>query len=224
MGNRPVLYLSFIFALHPPYISIIISLYYFGRKRGATIMKIIFCKWGSICEKGIANALQRLGITVITMNRKFESVDYDKGYLEALADLIQKHPDASCVFSVNFQPIVARCCKVFKLPYLSWTVDCPSFQLYSETIAYPTNRIFVLDRMQWEKFAPVNPDCIFHLPMGADVATWDEIKVTAEDHQNYDCDVSFVGSLYSEKTRYNSIEKDLPDAMRGYVDGLIAAR
>ena len=54
-------------------------------------MKIIFCKWGSICEKGIANALQRLGITVITMNRKFESVDYDKGYLEALADLIQKH-------------------------------------------------------------------------------------------------------------------------------------
>ena len=72
-------------------------------------MKIIFCKWGSICEKGIANALQRLGITVITMNRKFESVDYDKGYLEALADLIQKHPDASCVFSVNFQPIVARC-------------------------------------------------------------------------------------------------------------------
>ena len=125
---------------------------------------------------------------------------------------------------VYFQPIVARCCKVFKLPYLSWTVDCPSFQLYSETIAYPTNRIFVLDRMQWEKFSPANPDCIFHLPMGADVATWDEIKVTAEDHQNYDCDVSFVGSLYSEKTRYNSIEKDLPDAMRGYVDGLIAAQ
>ena len=55
-------------------------------------------------------------------------------------------------------------------------------------------------------------------------ATWDEIKVTAEDHQNYDCDVSFVGSLYSEKTRYNSIEKDLPDEMRGYVDGLIAAQ
>lgn len=52
-------------------------------------MKIIYCKWGSICEKGIANAMHRLGITIITMSRKFESVDYDKGYLEALADLIQ---------------------------------------------------------------------------------------------------------------------------------------
>ena len=79
-------------------------------------MKIIFCKWGSICEKGITNAMKRLGITMITMNREFESVDYDKGYLEALACIIQKNTDASCVFTVNFQPIIARCCKVFKLP------------------------------------------------------------------------------------------------------------
>lgn len=187
-------------------------------------MKVIFCKWNSICEKGISNAFKRLGVEVVTMSRPFQSVDYDNGYLQALADLIQKNPDAVCVFTVNFQPIIARCCKVFKLPYLSWTVDCPSFQLYSETIAYPTNRIFLLDRMQWEKFSPANPDCIFHLPMGADVETWDAVQVLSEDHRMYDCDISFVGSLYSEKTRYNEIEKDLPDEMRGYVDGLINAQ
>lgn len=187
-------------------------------------MKVIFCRWNSICEEGISNAFKRLGVTIITMERKFESVDYDKNYLQALANLIQEHPDAVCVFTVNFQPIIARCCNVFKLPYLSWTVDCPSFQLYSDTIKYPTNRIFLLDRMQWEKFSPKNTDCIFHLPMGADVATWDAVKVTAEDHKHYDCDISFVGSLYSEKTRYNEIEKDLPEHMRGYVDGLINAQ
>lgn len=187
-------------------------------------MKIIFCRWGSICEDGIGNAFARLGYNIITMDRPFESVDYDQGYLTALADLLQAHSDTSCVFTVNFQPIVARCCKVFRKPYISWTVDCPSFQLYSDTVKLPTNRIFVLDRMQWEKFSPVNPACIFHLPMGADVPTWNQVKVTAEDHKNYDCDVSFVGSLYSEKTRYNSIEKDLPERMRGFVDGLINAQ
>lgn len=187
-------------------------------------MKVIFCRWNSICEKGITNAFERLGVTLVTMDRPFESVDYDQNYLTALAELIQQNRDAVCVFTVNFQPIIARCCKVFKLPYLSWTVDCPSFQLYSDTIAYPTNRIFLLDRMQWEKFSPGNPDCIFHLPMGSDVATWDSVEVTAEDHKRYDCDISFVGSLYSEKTKYNSIEKDLPDYMRGYVDGLINAQ
>lgn len=187
-------------------------------------MKIIYCRWGSICENGIGNAFDRLGHTVVTMNRPFESVDYDKGYLQALAELLQEHPDTACVFSVNFQPIIARCCKVFKKPYISWTVDCPSFQLYSDTIKYPTNRIFLLDRIQWEKFSPMNPSCIFHLPMGADVATWETVQVTAAEHKMYDCDVSFVGSLYSEKTRYNSIVNDLPDHMRGFVDGLIQAQ
>lgn len=187
-------------------------------------MKVIFCRWKSICEVGIDNALKRLGFDVVYMNRAFKSVDYDEGYLKELAALIQQTKDVLCVFSVNFHPIIARTCKVFKLPYLSWTVDCPSFQLYSETIRYETNRIFVLDRMQHDKFSPMNPDCIFHLPMGCDVPTWDSVKVTAEEHKRYDCDISFVGSLYSEKCRYNEIEKDLPDYIRGYVDGLINAQ
>ena len=187
-------------------------------------MKVIFCRWKSICEVGIDNALKRLGFDVVYMNRAFKSVDYDEGYLKELAALIQQTKDVLCVFSVNFQPIIARTCKVFKLPYLSWTVDCPSFQLYSETIRYETNRIFVLDRMQHDKFSPMNPDCIFHLPMGCDVPTWDSVKVTAKEHKRYDCDISFVGSLYSEKCRYNEIEKDLPDYIRGYVDGLINAQ
>lgn len=187
-------------------------------------MKIIFCKWGSICEEGISNAFDRLGIEVIIMDRKFTSVDYDTEYASELGGLIKANPDVNCVFTINFQPIIARCCRIFKLPYLSWTVDCPSFQLYSETVAYPTNRIFLLDRMQTQKFQPLNPDCIFHMPLGCDVPTWDSIRVTPEEHKMYDCDVSFVGSLYSEKTKYNVIEKDLPDRMRGFVDGLINAQ
>lgn len=187
-------------------------------------MKIIYCRWDSICEKGIMNAFKRLKYDIVDFYRYFDSVDYDKAYLKDLADFIQANPGVDCVFSVNFQPIVARVCKVFKLPYISWTVDCPSFQLYSETIAYPTNRIFVLDRLQAEKFAPMNPDNVFHMPMACDVATWDSVEVTAEDHKKFDCDISFVGSLYSEKCKYNFIEKDLPEYMQGYVKGLVDAQ
>ncbi len=187
-------------------------------------MKIVFCRWNSICETGITNAIKRLGYTLITMDEPLGSVDYDTNYLQALAELLQKHRDADCVFSVNFQPIIARCCKVFKITYISWTVDCPSFQLYSETIKLPTNRIFLLDRMQYEKFAPMNPDCIFHMPLGCDFTTWDSVSLTEEDHKEYDADISFVGSLYSEKCKYNDIEKDLPDRIRGFVDGLINAQ
>lgn len=187
-------------------------------------MKILFCKWRSICENGITNAMIRLGYDVVDFCRDFKSVDYDKEYAEALINACHENQDLDCVFSVNFQPIVARACKIINITYISWTVDCPSFQLYSETIAYPTNRIFLLDRLQAEKFSPANPQNIFHMPLGADVPTWDSITVTPEEHKRYDCDISFVGSLYSEKTRYNEIEKDLPERMKGFVEGLIRAQ
>lgn len=187
-------------------------------------MKVIFCRWNSICEIGIANALKKLGCDLVTLDRPFEDVDYDKKYLNALADLIQDNLDTTCVLTINFWPIVARVCKVFKMPYFSWTVDCPSTPLYSDTIAYSTNRIFQFDRMQYEKFSPVNPECFFHLPLACDIESWENVTITAQDHKDYDCDISFIGSLYSEKCMYNSIEKDLPDYMQGYVDGLIHAQ
>lgn len=187
-------------------------------------MKIIFCKWGSICEIGIGNAMKRLGHNVIEMTKTIESSDYDTDYLKALVSICQEAGDADCVFSINFQPIIARACKVLKIPYLSWTVDCPSFMLYSNTIAFTTNRIFLFDKLQYEKFAPLNPQNIFYLPLGCDLPTWDSIKVSADEHERYDCDISFVGSLYSEKCKYNAIEKDLPEYIRGYVEGLIDAQ
>ena len=86
-------------------------------------MKIVFCRWNSICEDGITNAINRLGYTLVPFDRMFESVDYDNNYLEALAELLQNNRDTYCVLSVNFQPIIARTCKVFRIPYISWTVD-----------------------------------------------------------------------------------------------------
>ncbi len=187
-------------------------------------MKIIYCRYGSICEDGISNAFIRQKHNVVNFCKSFESIDYDKNYINIFAECLQKHPDATCVFSVNFIPIVARVCKVFKIPYISWTVDCPSFQLYSKTIEYPTNRLFMLDRLQAEKFAPINPGNVFHMPMACDLTTWDNVKITPADHREYDCDISFIGSLYSEKCKYNHIEKDLPEYMQGYVKGLIDAQ
>lgn len=187
-------------------------------------MKIIFCRWNSICENGITTAMQRLGYEILPLDRRFTSVDYDKEYLLALSQLILTNPDVDCIFSVNFMPIIARVCNTLHKPYYSWIVDSPCFQLYSETLRYPTNRVFLFDRAQYHKFAQQNPTCIFHFPLGCDIPLYDSIKITQEDHVMYDCDVSFVGSLYTEKCIYNNIEKNLPDYIRGFAEGLIHAQ
>ncbi len=187
-------------------------------------MKVIFCKWKSICENGISNAMKRVGIDVVDMNRPLVDVNYDMEYAKELVSLCEENSDAICVFSVNFHPIIARACKAVNKLYFSWIVDCPCFQLYSKTLSYPTNRVFVLDRLQYEKFSKYNPEGVFHLPLGCDVPTWDGIKVTEAERKAYSCDVSFIGSLYSEKTKYNFIEKDLPDRIKGFVEGVISAQ
>ena len=42
--------------------------------------------------------------------------------------------------------------------------------------------------------------------------------------KKYGTDVSFVGSLYSEKNSYDDIADKLPAYMRGYVEGLCSAQ
>ncbi len=187
-------------------------------------MKVVFCRWNSICEKGVTNALNRLGIDTVFLDRRFSSVDYDKEYVGALTDLLAAEKEAGIVLSINFIPVIARVCKMLCIPYLSWIVDCPCFQLYSETLRYETNRVFCFDRLQYEKFRSFNEQGIFYLPLGADVETYDSIRLTKEDHLNYDCDISFIGSLYTEKCQYNAIEEALPDRIKGYCEGLISAQ
>lgn len=185
-------------------------------------MKILFCKWTSICETGIDKALQRLGHQVSYIKQLFTSVDYDNSYVDTLSDtLINNNFD--CVFTVNFIPIVSRICNVFNIPYISWTVDSPSFQLYSETIKNKVNRIFIFDRTLYNKFYGENPSCIFYMSLGCDLESWDNVNMSLTDHNDYDCDISFIGSLYSEKCRYNKIE-NIPPYISGYVDGIIEAQ
>lgn len=188
-----------------------------------TILKIILCTWGSICETGIKSAILELGHDLIIYDKSYSDVNYDKEYFLSLAKFIGE-TCADCVLSVNYIPIVSRACKPYKIPYLSLNADCPCSTLYSQTLAYEHNRVFLFDKMQAAKFNHINPTNIHHLPLATNVDFWDNISVSKAEEKEYSCDISFVGSLYSEMCQYNLIQDKLPDMMRGYVDGLISAQ
>lgn len=189
-------------------------------------MKILFCTWDNICESGITNAMRRLGYDVVSFSYKYENIDYDTDYIKELAKFIQNNKDIDCAFSINFIPIVSRTCKVFNMPYLSWTVDSPCLSLYSKTLAYPTNYIFIFDRIQTEKFSSMNPGHVFHMPLGCDIGSSVQTAITDHERNSYSCDVSFIGSLYSDMSinKYNIVYNKLPDYIKGYVEGLINAQ
>lgn len=188
-------------------------------------MKILFYRYGSICEPDILTSLKSFGVTVIEETTEI----YNKKLpASECANLVNNHileHSPVFVFSINFFPVIAEICHIHNVLYLCWSVDCPVMELFAQPMQYPTNRIFLFDKEQYNYFHPYNPDCIFHLPLASSVERFDSViqSITNKDRKLYQSDISFIGSLYSEKNWYKKLA-ELPPYQKGYLDGIIEAQ
>lgn len=187
-------------------------------------MNILFYRYGSICEPDIIASFKHLGFNITedtreVYNKQLLPSDCIKGLNELL-----KQNTYSFIFSINFFPSVSDVCNIWGIPYLCLIVDSPVLELFSTSLANPCNKVFLFDRQLCNDFHHINPDGIFHIPLATNVrdnyAT--ATMASAADRARFSSDISFIGSLYSEKCLYNQIT--LPEKMRGYVDGLIEAQ
>lgn len=187
-------------------------------------MNILFYRYGSICEPDIIASFKHLGFNITedtreVYNKQLLPSDCIKGLNELL-----KQDTYSFIFSINFFPSVSDVCNIWGIPYLCLIVDSPVLELFSTSLANPCNKVFLFDRQLYNDFHHINPDGIFHIPLATNVrdnyAT--ATMASAADRARFSSDISFIGSLYSEKCLYNLIT--LPEKMRGYVDGLIEAQ
>ena len=187
-------------------------------------MNILFYRYGSICEPDIIASFKHLGFNITedtreVYNKQLLPSDCIKGLNELL-----KQDTYSFIFSINFFPSVSDVCNLWGIPYLCLIVDSPVLELFSTSLANPCNKVFLFDRQLYNDFHHINPDGIFHIPLATNVrdnyAT--ATMASAADRTRFSSDISFIGSLYSEKCLYNQIT--LPEKMRGYVDGLIEAQ
>ena len=187
-------------------------------------MNILFYRYGSICEPDIIASFKHLGFNITedtreVYNKQLLPSDCIKGLNELL-----KQDTYSFIFSINFFPSVSDVCNIWGIPYLCLIVDSPVLELFSTSLANPCNKVFLFDRQLYNDFHHINPDGIFHIPLATNVrdnyAT--ATMASAADRARFSSDISFIGSLYSEKCLYN--KTTLPEKMRGYVDGLIEAQ
>lgn len=188
-------------------------------------MKILMIRWNSIVEPDVIDAFKTQGHEIIIYNHTISDVDYDKDTLIALSNNLQKET-FDAVFSIDFFPIIARICNLCKIRYISWSVDCPVLQYYSNTLELPYNRIFLFDKAMYEEFLPKNENNIFYLPLATNIAHNNEVisKINEQDRKQFTSDISFIGSTYSEKCIYNKIEGKLSPWTKGMAEGLIDAQ
>lgn len=188
-------------------------------------MKLLFYRYGSICEPDVIDGFQELGHVVweITTEITNKALTPQES-IQIVSHALLEHP-VDYIFSINFFPFLSEVCQIFKLPYLCWTVDSPVMELFATSITHSCNRIFVFDRAQYDEISPLNPGHVFHLPLAVNVKQkQNQIQsAPAAMHKKFTSEVSFVGSLYTEKCPYDRLHNP-PEYLLGYFNGLMEAQ
>ena len=188
-------------------------------------MKLLLYRYGSICEPDIISGLQELGHTVSELTEEVYNKELLPGDIARITGaFLLEHPQ-DAVFSINFFPTVSDVCNIFKIPYICWIVDSPVMELFSKSVQNPCNRIFVFDRQQYSEIASLNPGRIFHYPLAVNVTSKQAAiqTATSEDRLRFASEISFVGSLYTEKSPYDKLT-GVSDYTSGYLDALMESQ
>lgn len=184
-------------------------------------MKILFYRYGSICEEDIIEAFHEYGIETQEVLEEMYNKQLLPGDCVRILNAALDKDNYAFVFSINFFPTVSDVCNIYHIPYMCLIVDSPVLELYSESIRNPYNRIFLFDRELYNEFHSYNPECIFHIPLATNVKRWDKVINSDRTHR-FTSEISFVGSLYTEKSPLKL--DNAPDYIKGYVDGLVEAQ
>ncbi len=199
-------------------------------------MKILIADWDSFGDKDIEEVFARAGHEVFKSPYvESEGEDVCAGQIADFKLAIERYrPD--CVFSYNYFPSVSDVCQEANVPYLSWVYDSPYMHLYSTSVANPVNRVFLFDAGMYQILASRGIETVYHLPLGVNTTRYNRqcgtpaapkkpghIDLTT-GRLSLESDISFVGSLYTEKRHrlYDMIRPS--EYVGGYLEAIIAAQ
>lgn len=129
------------------------------------------------------------------------------------------------VFSFIFLPVVSKVCNKEGVIYVSWTYDNPMNLIYSYQVINKCNIVCLFDSKQYEDFRNGGIETVEYLPLAASVKRLDAMIPDDETSKRFDADVSFVGSLYTERVQYyDEIAPKVDPYTLGYIDGIIRAQ
>lgn len=194
-------------------------------------MRIVFYRYGNICELDVLEVFLKMDTEVLEdsfeMENKFVSSESKLRHFAENLVCNRKNGKIDFVFSMNFFPYVSELCEKLSIMYVCWSADCPVLELYSQSLMNRCNRIFLFDMVQYQELSIYNTENVFYLPLATNVERWDRevAGITDGDRENYAADVSFVGSLYHEKSPLTiNADAKLSEYMKGYIRGVAEAQ
>ena len=184
-------------------------------------MNILLHDFGSYIQPDLIAYLSEMGHhcknLIYPLHNLYED-DYYEKYITAHLNTGQY----DCVISTNFLPLLAKVCYQHGVKYLAWSYDSPLPKEYAEYFAYPTNYVFLFDRMETESFQKTGLTNVYHLPLAVNTRRLSSLTITDADRKRFVCDLSFVGTFY--ETHLKKILSAQDDYTIGYINALTDAQ
>lgn len=166
-------------------------------------MRLLLYSWNANNEAVLADNLIKFGFEIIWFRKECRNYTRD---MKLAMEMIQYiHAEAvEAVISFNYFPIISMICNTCQIPYYSWVFDCPHFTLYAKQMMYECNHIGVFDKEMVRNLREYGVKTAYHVPLSVDVGYFQKIISSAErkEKEKYQCDISFVGSLYADEHNY----------------------
>ncbi len=199
-------------------------------------MKILFVEWASFGNEDIKEAFILEGHRYVSFYYNADgNIREDSQTEERLSSVLHREaPDI--VFSFNYFPVISNVCQKEGVRYISWIYDSPFAPLYSRSVANPCNTVCVFDKEVYLELRFAGIKTVYYMPLAVNTKRLDyfsrrenksESDSAAGDEKlssAYKYEISFVGSLYTEKYNFFDSMNNLSDYSRGYLDALMAAQ
>ena len=75
-----------------------------------------------------------------------------------------------------------------------------------------------------EDLRKIGAENVYYMPMAVNAKRLEKLSATSEQRKIVEADVSFVGSMYSEKHTLYDRMTELDDLTRGYLEGIMASQ
>lgn len=186
-------------------------------------MNALFIDWGCFGKADAVFTLEQMGYTLTMFFHEDFQERISTAYNHAFADIIAGKEFAFC-FSFNYFPVVAENCKQYHIPYISIVYDSPYVLLYSYTLVYPTNYVFLFDKQEYLKFRNMGISTVYYTTLPVNAVIIDHLSKKEFNREKLTCDVSFVGSLYNEAHNLFERLSGVNDYTKGFLDAIIEAQ
>ena len=187
-------------------------------------MKILIFEWaaGTYTYTDIKETFDHKGIEHRTVSYQFRDKNEDPFFEDRFTKILNEDV-YDAVFSVNYFPLVSKCCHDKGIRYISWSYDNPlDVPDIENTLGYQENHVFLFDRIQTDNYRNKGFKNVYHMPLAVNCRRLDEIRPTDKDVLRYNSDISFVGKIYD--SMYGDYLNLMDEYCRGYIEAAMKAQ